>query len=115
MKLRRARGENGYLALMHWCPGCEEVHGIKVAGPGETKWSFNENFERPTFSPSVLISSNHDGKERFPNNEVRTLCHYFITDGQIQFCGDSRHGLAGKTVDIPEWPYARGSYGGIED
>jgi len=44
-----------------------------------------------------------------------TTCHYFITDGKIEFCGDSPHKLAGQIVDLPDWPYSPGAYGGIED
>jgi hypothetical protein len=45
----------------------------------------------------------------------RTLCHYFIRAGKIEFCGDSPHNLAGQTVDLPDWPYAPNTYGGIEE
>lgn len=40
--------------------------------------------------------------------------------GQVFFCPgcDSTHAvntkLAGQTVEIPEWPHAPGTYGGIE-
>jgi len=30
-------------------------------------------------------------------------CHSFIRDGQIEFCSDSTHELAGKTVRLLEW------------
>lgn len=88
---------------MHWCPGCEEVHGFRVEG-ADPHWSFNGDWEQPHCNPSIKIS-----------DQTGTLCHYFIHDGRIEFCGDSPHALAGKTVDIPEWPYAAGAYGGIED
>jgi hypothetical protein len=32
------------------------------------------------------------------------VCHYFLQDGALQYCGDSTHGLAGKTVPLPELP-----------
>lgn len=81
-------------------------------------WTFNENYERPTFSPSVLISIDDDEDEHgneLPAPVRRTLCHYFITDGQIVFCGDSQHHLSGQTVPLPDWPYAQGTYGGIDE
>jgi hypothetical protein len=119
-KLRRARGMGEYakeLLLLHWCPGCDEPHGIRIEGrEGSPKWTFNGNFDRPTFSPSVLNFTIYDDEgEPLPQGQRRTLCHYFITDGQIQFCGDSPHELAGQTVDLPDWPYAPGTFGGIED
>ena len=115
-KLRRTVGAGGFRSIMHWCPGCNEVHGIRIEGPSGPKWAFNNDFERPTFSPSVLNFTTYDDDDNLlPNGQRRTLCHYFITDGKIQFCADSPHALAGQTVDIPDWPYASGAYGGVED
>lgn len=116
-KLRRAAGPVD-ARLMHWCPGCEEVHGYRVEGEGGPKWVFNGSFDKPTFTPSMLISVTErtdDDDQPLPAPIVRTLCHYFITDGNIQFCNDSPHALAGKTVPLPDWPYAPGTYGGVED
>lgn len=59
-------------------------------------WSFNGDMERPTFSPSLLVWPTGDGYQK--------RCHLFLTDGQLQFCGDSDHALAGQTVPLPEWP-----------
>lgn len=100
--LRRISGKDGYRAIAHWCPGCETVHAIRVDQP--RGWQFNGDYDRPTVSPSVRISDN-----------AGTICHYFIRDGKIEFCSDSPHALAGKTVDIPDWPYAPGTYGGIDE
>lgn len=74
--------------LMVWCPGCDCAHGMN------TRWSFDGNMERPTFSPSVLARTG--GK----------VCHSFIRDGRIQFLADSTHALAGQTVELPAWPFA---------
>ncbi len=115
-KLRSATG-TGEKRFLHWCPGCAEVHSIRIecAGPGPV-WSFNGDLERPTFSPSIRISEGHDDEgNRLPQGQWRTLCHYFIRDGRIEFCSDSPHPLAGQTVDLPDWPYAPGTYGGIDE
>lgn len=117
-KLRLAVGNDGERMLMHWCPGCEQAHGIRIAGPSGPKWTFDENYERPTFHPSILCfwtETTDDDDKPLPTPVRRTLCHYFINNGQIQFCGDSPHKLAGQTVELPDWPYAPGTYGGIED
>ena len=99
-KLKQA--EHGYF---HWCPGCEETHYIAVDKPLDNgaKWSFNGDMEKPTFGPSVRISCPCDDgdPENWPFPEV---CHYFIRDGKIEFCGDSDHKFSGKTVDLPEVP-----------
>lgn len=115
-KLRRAVGDGGkHVWLLHWCPACEEPHGITIQG-GPPQWTFDGSFDRPTFRPSVLYFTDYDEEgERLPEGQRRTLCHYFVTDGKIQFCGDNPHALNGQTVDLPDWPYAPGTYGGIED
>lgn len=70
-----------------WCPGCECAHRYAVP-----RWSFNGNEQSPTFTPSLLCSS-----EKF-------CCHLFMTDGKLKFLGDCTHKLAGQTVDVPELP-----------
>jgi hypothetical protein len=90
----------------HWCPGCKMTHAIYTAhhqhpgGPDQSRkptWSFNGDDHAPTFGPSVR----HDWGMI---NEKPKLCHYFIRNGLIEFCGDSTHELAGKTVALPEIP-----------
>ena len=75
-------------AWRHYCPGCKWMHVIPTDARAQAnghKWTFNGDESRPTFHPSVNIVGQ---------------CHYFITDGQIRYCGDSKHALAGKTVDL---------------
>ena len=76
---------------MFWCGGCSTAHQI-VDGT----WTFNGDLERPTFHPSVLVRGGPDD----------LVCHSFVTDGRIQYLGDSTHHLAGQTVDLPAWPPA---------
>ena len=92
--------------LMFWCPGCDSAHMVRVGtGPGP-RWGYNGDAERPTFTPSVMVTYNGadagqdrgDGKSAPP-----AVCHSFVTDGKIQFLSDCTHALAGRTVDIPDW------------
>ncbi len=111
-KLRRAEGG----IILFWCPGCNEAHQIRVEGQGA--WGFNGNGDRPTFTPSVLVrgetwtppvtAENIDEWRRkpWPQTKVASVCHSFVTDGRIQFLGDSTHALAGKTVDLPDFDEA---------
>ena len=32
------------------------------------------------------------------------VCHYFVTNGQIIFCGDCTHAMKGQTAPLPELP-----------
>ena len=79
----------------HWCPGCDQLHWIAVEAPfrNGAQWTWDGNADAPTFAPSV----NHG-----PNSKLQ--CHYFLKAGRIEFCGDSQHHLAGRTVDLPEIP-----------
>lgn len=100
------RGADCYF---HWCPGCEEMH------PLPDRWQFNGNVDCPTFTPSFR----HTGiKQHTENgvwcepwwdrdaqgNAIPWCCHYVITNGQIAYCTDSNHSLAGKTIPIPPLP-----------
>ncbi|MGE5512372.1 MAG: DUF6527 family protein [Bacteroidota bacterium] len=110
--------QHGY---SHWCPGCKQMHVIATAPsrPGAPVWSFDGNVDRPTFAPSILIRSGHfvpgwQGKECWcteSDPDFRCgICHYFIRDGRIEYCSDSTHKLAGRTVDLPPLPdHLRGS------
>lgn len=69
-----------------FCPGCECAHAM------DTRWTFNGDFERPTFTPSISIK----GDDKSPT------CHSHVRDGRIQFLADSTHALAGQTVDLPD-------------
>lgn len=115
-------GENG--SLFFWCPGCKSAHRI-IHGVGSgPRWNWNMDAERPTFTPSVLVTGRDftpKGMTDYeawyaagcPKNEdgslhafesADTSCHSFVTDGRIQFLGDCTHELSGETVDLPDWP-----------
>ncbi|RUV07937.1 ammonia monooxygenase [Mesorhizobium sp. M1A.F.Ca.IN.020.03.2.1] len=104
--------------LMFWCPGCNEAHVVTVGeGPGP-RWGFNGDYARPTFTPSVVVQSGHyvagqEGKTcwcKYNAEQVAagkepapfkcSVCHSFVTDGQIQFLADCTHALAGQTVEL---------------
>ena len=95
--------------MSHWCPGCEEMHVIPDS------WTFDGNLDRPTFNPSVKITGKQsvvvDGewtgewKRDAQGKALDLCCHYFLHSGQLQFCGDSTHALAGLTVPLPDLPH----------
>ncbi len=74
----------------------------KIEGTGA--WTWNGDRERPTVSPSILVTDS--GPSR---------CHSFLRDGSLEFLSDCTHALAGQTVPLPDWPYAEGAYGGVDD
>lgn len=109
--------EGGQVAF--WCEGCKSAHAISIAGNGA--WGFNGDYDKPTFTPSVLVTSGHytkDWAERKAKNPAQDCwctfnqkhpgitsfkcfsCHSFVTNGSIQFLADCTHELAGKTVQL---------------
>lgn len=103
-KLRRGLG--GYT---HWCPACEESH------PLPDSWRFDGNLESPTFTPSfkhegILVEKDEQG--RWTGDWVRDaagktipfVCHYILTNGILNYCGDCTHSYAGKSIPLPDLP-----------
>lgn len=120
-KLRRVGSAPHYAGgLVHWCPACKEVHKFPLNGPASAgpKWAWNGSVDKPSFTPSMMIRTGPPRPmvpEGRPDAGHIDVCHYFLTDGIIHFCGDCTHGMAGQSVPLPDWPYARGAYGGIEE
>ncbi len=96
-----------------YCPGCEARHTYWTSESGNgLQWNFNNDMDKPTFSPSLL---NRWGKYVDPNFEEPDtqeygapkggwsgICHLYLTDGYLQFLSDCTHELAGKIVPLPE-------------
>jgi hypothetical protein len=87
--------ENGDIYFS--CPGCGAGHALNTdPSKGRPCWTFNGDFERPTFTPSILA------RWTFGENHEPRVCHSFVTDGNIQFLGDCTHALAGQTVPLED-------------
>lgn len=94
---------DGYL---YWCPGCKSAHHVWCNASSGPNWSFNGDEQKPTFNPSVRhFVPAQDGEPE------ETTCHYFIRDGMIDYCTDSQHEFAGKTIPMEPVPdnYGLGS------
>lgn len=72
------------------CPGCGNAHGFSTE-PG--RWTFNNDYVRPTIQPSILCNS----------GDPKTRCHSFVENGNIRFLNDCHHVLKGLTVTLPDW------------
>lgn len=124
-KIKLAMNDDRYLWFT--CPGCKSIHSpnIKTIEPvtvapyqiGDVKypgytspaippWKFNGDFDRPTLSPSLLVRTGKyvPGHEDFDDEgyNLSSICHSFITDGNIQFLSDCTHELAGTTVPLDD-------------
>jgi len=76
-----------------FCPGCKDTHVLPWKRGG---WTFNGDTLKPTFMPSFRLYQD--------SVKGSGLCHFILTDGVINFCTDSTHPLAGKSVPLPEFP-----------
>jgi hypothetical protein len=104
------------IAYVIECPACKCSHEFYTNCEGRPKWSFDDNVESPTFSPSMLVrgqlypSGNawptDDEYRRMRSGEQLkmkpTICHSYVSEGKIQYLNDCTHSLAGKTVELPE-------------
>jgi len=99
MKLERTQDwREGLPDVTFFCPACECDHGVWVTPNKnilkESCWSFNGNFEKPTFAPSLKITT--------PTPQGYHICHNIITNGLIHYCNDCTHKFAGQTIELPE-------------
>lgn len=98
-KVKGVLVNHGGRFLFH-CPGCKGTHMFNLK-PGKNLetggdipvWQWNQDLIKPTFNPSLLIQDDDD----------KTVCHLFVTDGRIQYLTDCQHELSGKTVDMLDW------------
>lgn len=90
---------------LHWCPGCKSRHIINTDKPNDVGaiWVFDGDVENPTFTPSVHIHAPgyKSGDSYMPR---RTVCHYILSAGILNFCSDSGHTLAGEVIPLPDLP-----------
>ena len=96
LKLRTLEGGG----LLFWCPGCKEAHKVNIGQSHGPTWEYNNNKDAPTFYPSILIRAIRIGMD---GEYTDTVCHSFITNGNIQFGGYCTHELAGQTVPLPNF------------
>lgn len=97
-----------------YCPGCKTGHYMNIEPRnGRPAWGFNQDYANPTFTPSLLVRTGmyaapewfaalEEGEDKEFHRKHSTICHSFITNGQMQFLTDSTHALAGQTVALPE-------------
>lgn len=85
-------------AFAIWCPACKEEHPFD-----KKRWEFNGDFDKPTFSPSMLIRIG-PMPEDHPDAGKIHVCHSFVKEGNIQYLGDCTHAMAGQTIELPVFP-----------
>lgn len=86
-----------------YCPACGCVHRYQCGTKSGPNWTFNGDYDKPTFSPSLLMFYYTHPETK----EQKTICHLFVRDGKIDYCGDCPHDHAGKTIPMVEIPDGR--------
>lgn len=92
--IERLTDQNETEAVMQFhCPGCKYGHSfrIKSGDPSRPVWDWNGSYDKPTFSPSLLVNG------RWPESR----CHSFVRDGMIQFLDDCWHDKKNQTLPLP--------------
>jgi len=104
-KVKNIEEDNGRITWVLECPGCECQHMIWSGAGPRPVWAFNGDTEKPTFSPSLLVTMGlkpDPVTHLAPKGAPKQICHSFIRDGKIEYLGDCTHPLAGQTIDLPE-------------
>lgn len=88
--------------IAYWCTGCKAQHYVagNAANNVTNGWTFNGDYEKPTFSPSVL-SANNGHYVKGPWVKL-PRCHSFVKEGKIQYLVDCGHELAGQTIEMED-------------
>jgi len=84
------------IGYMIECPACKCSHGFWTNLPNsKSNWTFvNNDLEKPTFYPSMLVYANKTGDQK--------RCHSFVKEGKIQYLDDCEHDMRGQTVELPD-------------
>lgn len=102
IKIKKIQHSDTEYQLSFMCPACKDTHEINQS------WEFNEDYELPTISPSILTEGVGWTYGEMPDNffELSTdeqekhrkpwRCHSWITKGRIKFFKDCSHELAGQ-------------------
>ena len=87
------------MSYMFHCPGCKMSHILNTekTNSNNSCWKFNNDLEKPTFNPSLLVTC-----PKFGKSETDRRCHSFVRDGKIEFLNDCTHELKGQTVELED-------------
>lgn len=68
--------------------------------PRDGRWTFNGDYIKPTFSPSMNETVNWPDSKYYQPEHASRRCHFIIHEGFITYCGDCTHELAGQTLEL---------------
>lgn len=89
----------------HWiikCRVCGQHSIPKTHRPNQT-WVMSGTADCPTFHPSINECCNPPGHKDYRPDVKTSRCHFVVTAGQIFYCGDCTHKLAGQTLPLEDF------------
>ena len=75
------------------CPACKCSHIF------DERWTFDGDYDKPTFSPSMLVHEDKAYREA-SNDRHGHRCHSFVRKGIMQFLSDCTHAMKNKNVEL---------------
>ena len=102
-KVLKGSNKDGTPYYLIECPACGHGHVY------DSRWTFNGDFDKPTFRASMLskyrhpkgYSNENPAPVGWQGEYVEEVCHSFVTDGMIEYLSDCTHEYAGKTIELP--------------
>lgn len=88
---------------MFWDIATQEPNAFFIR-QGHPCWQWNEDFSSPTVRPSILNTSESHIDMVTKKITKPWRNHVFITQGKIEYLSDCTHDLAGKTVNMVDFP-----------
>lgn len=78
------------IKMVFWCPACHNYHWVQINSNLKPFWKFNNDLNKPTFSPSILVK----------NSDGEVECHLFIKEGNIEYLEDCTHDFKALTIPM---------------
>ena len=108
MRQRVIKTPTGWMIKCRTC----QWHEFPLNGKPGASWTFNGDFINPTFTPSMNEAVNWPTSPHY-NPEMAKYtrrCHFIITDGKINYCGDCTHELKNQSFELEEFDQAQIAY-----
>lgn len=91
------------------CRACGWHEFPKIGKPGAS-WKFNGNVFSPSFTPSMNQTFTPTDPDPTDRDMKFRRCHFIVTAGTINYCGDCTHAYAGQRFPLEPWPEAKVKY-----
>lgn len=99
--------QNGWMIQCHACQWHEFPKNQLQNG---ASWTFNNNLDQPTFTPSMNQTTNLAEWTDYNPECPSSRCHFIVTKGNIHYCSDCTHKWAGQTLTLEEWDESKVKY-----